>query len=303
MSFRPHRARLASGLLGLGLLALSGPVPPVAGAAPAPTFLPVALISSPASGRVQALLLGAWQAGRWQPGAGAGKNLPGRPWQAQALGAPSTQRLNSGPALTNEDPCPETVFLDVTLPTRMETQARPLLLTSPGQRTRPRPVEALPTSGTVYREMMRAELQRRGLESPMVNLTSVVRADLDGDGKQEVILAASHFRRGTDAFSPPPSAEAGDYSLVLLRWVGNGEAHTTALAGKVYTKTPTQKDLEEGTMQVPTRYGLAGVADLNADGRMEVVLQDAYYEGDGASVLEWSPQDGAKERLSEGCGA
>jgi len=104
------------------------------------------------------------------------------------------------------------------------------------------------------------------------------------------------------AFSPP-SAEAGDYSLVLLRWVGNGKAHTTTLAGKVYTKTPAQKDLEVGNGQVPTQFELAGVADLNADGRMEVVLQDAYYEGDGAAVFEWSPADGRRERLSEGCGA
>lgn len=75
------------------------------------------------------------------------------------------------------------------------------------------------------------------------------------------------------------------------------------LAQNVFTKTLTQKQLEDGGGQVPSRLGLAGVADLNADGRTELVVQDAYYEGEGAVVLEWSPGAGLKERLNEGCGA
>ena len=74
------------------------------------------------------------------------------------------------------------------------------------------------------------------------------------------------------------------------------------LAQNVFTGTPTQAQLGGGG-QVPSRFGLAGVADLNADGRMELVVQDAYYEGEGAAVLEWSPGAGVKERLNEGCGA
>ncbi|MFC6801347.1 hypothetical protein ACFQDE_06025 [Deinococcus caeni] len=38
-----------------------------------------------------------------------------------------------------------------------------------------------------------------------------------------------------------------------------------------------------------TQYRLAGVADLNGDGRMELVLHDAYYEGADFTVSEWTP--------------
>ena len=134
-------------------------------------------------------------------------------------------------------------------------------------------------------------MARRGLLSPVLNINSVTRTDLDGNGTLEVIIEASHFRLQTSGnFAPPPRAEAGDYSLLLLRWVRNGQVQTTVLYQNVFTKTPTRAQLEAGGGQVPSRYGLAGVAD-------------AYYEGEGAAVLEWSPAGGAKERLNQGCGA
>ncbi len=173
-----------------------------------------------------------------------------------------------------------------------------------GADVRPRPVESLPTQSAVYCELVRTELLKCGLKSPTVTLVSVTRTDLDGDGTAEVIVEASHFRsQDSSIFAPPPNAEAGDYSLLLLRWVRNGKPQTTVLAQNVFTKTLTQKQLEDGGSQVPSRFGLAGVADLNADGRIELVVQDVYYEGEGAAVLEWSPSAGVKERLNEGCGA
>lgn len=286
---------------------------------------PVALImsGSDSRGRATALLLGAWQAGRWQAPAAALPLLKvSQPWRMQSLGqsgkagqpgaagqpgrAGQTLLRTGGAALPRGEPCPETVFLDFILPAA-SVAASPsdfLLVTAPGLNVRPRPVEVLPTQSAVYRESVRAELVRRGLPSPVLSVNSVTRADLDGDGTLEVIIEASHFRlQDTGNFTPPPSAEAGDYSLLLLRWVKNGQVQTTVLYQDVYTRTPTQAELDAGGGQVPSRYGLAGVADLNNDGRMELVVADAYYEGEGAAVLEWSPTIGAKERLSQGCGA
>ena len=293
------------------------PPGPLAAAPQGPS--PVALImSGPDSrGHATALLLGAWQAGQWKMPAAALPLLKGsQPWRMQSLGQPEragqppepgqTLLRTGGAALPTDQPCPETVFLDFILPTAFATASASdfLLVTSPGLKVRPRPVEVLPTRSAVYRQSVRAELVRRGLPSPVLNINSVTRADLDGDGTLEVIIEASHFRlQASGNFAPPPRAEAGDYSLLLLRWVRNGQVQTTVLYQNVFTKTPTQAQLEAGGGQVPSRYGLAGVADLNADGRMELVVADAYYEGEGAAVLEWSPTIGAKERLNQGCGA
>ena len=292
------------------------PPGPLAAAPQGPS--PAALImSGPDSrGHATALLLGAWQAGQWQAPAAALPLLKGsQPWRMQSLGQPDragqptkpgqTLLRTGGAALPTDQPCPETVFLDFILPAAFATANASdfLLVTSPELKVRPRPVEVMPTRSAVYRQSVRAELARRGLPSPVLNINSVTRTDLDGDGRLEVLIEASHFRlQASGNFAPPPRAEAGDYSL-LLRWVNNGTVQTTVLYQNVFTKTPTQAQLEAGGGQVPTRFGLAGVADLNGDGRMELVVADAYYEGEGAAVLEWSPAMGAKERLNQGCGA
>ncbi|WP_424951430.1 FG-GAP repeat domain-containing protein [Deinococcus sp.] len=295
------RAVVTLMLSGLGLL--------VAGALAVTSsgVYPVALLMSgpDAQGHAPALLLGAWQAGHWQPPAAALPLLKAsRPWRMQSLGTPGKagQTLLSmgGVALPGAAPCLEIVFLDFKVPA---SSPEFLLVTSPELKVRPRPVEVLPTTGAVYRESVRAELLRRGLKSPVLNIDSVTRADLDGDGTLEVIIGASHFRQASGDVALPPRAEAGDYSLLLLRWVKNGQVQTTVLSQNVFTTTPTQKQLDDGGGQVPTRYRLAGVADLNNDGRMELVVADASYESEGAVVLEWSPAGGVKERLSEGCGA
>ena len=69
-----------------------------------------------------------------------------------------------------DQPCPETVFLDSTLPAASTAAGASdfLLVTPPGLNVRPRPVEVLPTSSAVYREGVRAELSRCGLPSPVL---------------------------------------------------------------------------------------------------------------------------------------
>lgn len=305
---RSHRRVLIFARLALaGLLTGSASL-----AAAPPRVYPVAVISADRDQgagkvRVSALLLGGWGAGRWQAPAAVVPQLGrNRTWQAHSLGTSERLLITGGPVQSPGEPCLETVFLDMVLPASApKTTGREfLLVTSPEMKVRPRPVVALPNETPVYRELVRSELVRRGLKSPVVNINSVTRSDLDGDGTQEVIIEASHFKeQASGTFYPPPAAEAGDYSLLLLRWVKNGQLRTTVLAQNVYTRTPTQTQIDAGEGQVPSRYGVAGVGDLNGDGRMELVLANAYYEGEGMAVLEWSASTGAKERLNEGCGA
>ena len=281
--------RLLPALLALGL----------GGQAVAPPGLhPVALLSPGAGpGPGSALVLGAWEGGRWRDTASIRTRFPAQAtWRVQALGSAATtvrgtRRLDWGGV-----PCEATGFLE--LPNVAPTRAY-RLATSPALNTRPRPVEALPTTSATYRNIVRDELLRLGVKNPVVNLTAVIRADLDGNGTREVILAASHFReKGAAPHIPPPRAGAGDYSLLLLRWAHSGQARTTVLGASVFTRDERSPD----DWQMPTLSDLAGVADLNGDGRMELVVAGTYYEGAGASVLEWMPAGGLRERLSAGCG-
>ncbi|MFD1732988.1 hypothetical protein ACFSC4_20665 [Deinococcus malanensis] len=86
----------------------------------------------------------------------------------------------------------------------------------------------MPTNNPTYREIVRAELTRRGLTGAKVNVLGVTRTDLDGNGTQEVILEAAHFA-GRQGLDPPPVGMPGDYSLLLLRQVMNGRVVTTVL--------------------------------------------------------------------------
>ena len=147
---------------------------------------------------------------------------------------------------------------------------------------------------------MRAELKRRGLPNPQVTLTRLIRADLDGNGTQEVIIEARHFQNGRDDF-PPPVGQPGDYSLLLLRAVVGGKVVTTVLGEHIAPQTPWDSGSSD-PMPMATLHRLAGVADLNGDGRMELVLYGAYYEGSGFSVQQWTPAGLKGTPLESGCG-
>jgi hypothetical protein len=51
-------------------------------------------------------------------------------------------------------------------------------------------------------------------------------------------------------------------------------------------------------------YSIGAVADLNDDGKMEIVISSAYYEGLGVEVFEWIDDDqGLVSQITQGCGA
>jgi hypothetical protein len=54
---------------------------------------------------------------------------------------------------------------------------------------------------------------------------------------------------------------------------------------------------------VVNSFSVGAVADLNGDGRMEIVLTNAYYEGIGVEVWEYVDDDlGLVPQISAGCG-
>ena len=160
--------------------------------------------------------------------------------------------------------------------------------TNPGWLARPRPVEWLSSQHAFYLQALEAYLLSAGVAAPDAQLEQVLRADLDGDGADEVIIAASRFLQ-PDSHTIAP----GDYSLVLARVLEGGEVVTRQLVGEVYFTA------EE--IAFPPAYSIQGVLDVNADGRMEVLVYRQVWEGYG--VLLFEMQDGRlQEVLRLECG-
>ncbi|MBV9210879.1 MAG: hypothetical protein JOZ52_09640 [Acidobacteria bacterium] len=144
-----------------------------------------------------------------------------------------------------------------------------------------------------YRNLVASLLTQKGIRRPQVNITKVVRVDLEGDGTDEVIIVATRVHR-FDNGSITPDPDAGDYSLVMLRKVINGKAQTIMLDEEYHPKA--------AKFTAPNEYDLTAVLDLDGDGVMEIIVAGGYYEGDWKTVYSIKGNK-AIDVLGCGCGA
>jgi hypothetical protein len=199
-------------------------------------------------------------------------------------------------AAANE-PCEQffsTIFTENSMGQSREQRLEGLAIGS-GVTWNPMPRAATPFAASVAKRLYRASiatlLKSKGLTRPVVGPVRAWKADLDGDGVDEVILESSTW----NGENMTPSAKAGDYAIVAIRQVVGGKPKTTLLAAEVI-----RKNVE---FSAPTRFRLAAILDLNGDGTMEFVVDDEYYEGAGAQA--WEIRSGkavAIEEVADGCG-
>lgn len=127
----------------------------------------------------------------------------------------------------------------------------------------PQPIDL---NNAVYKKAVSDVLRAKGIISPKIILTKAFRIDLDGDGKEEVLIEATSYGENMQ-----PNAKRGDYSVVLLRKIIGGKVQNIIVSGEFITK-----NVKFGA---PGKYELSAVADLNGDGKMELVIFASYYEG------------------------
>ncbi|MEE8407561.1 MAG: hypothetical protein V3S32_10480 [Acidimicrobiia bacterium] len=131
-------------------------------------------------------------------------------------------------------------------------------------------------------------LAERGLVVVDPVIKQLFRADLEGDGINEILVIAEDIRGG---FLP----EVGDYSIIFMQKVIEGDVQTVVLGDSVITDP-------EGSFVVG--FSVGAVADLSGDGQMEIVVDSAFFEGLGVDVWEYVDDDiGLFPYLQTGCGS
>ncbi|HEY0430005.1 MAG TPA: VCBS repeat-containing protein [Pyrinomonadaceae bacterium] len=162
---------------------------------------------------------------------------------------------------------------------------------SPGWEPMPRAPKSIDLNDASYKKIVADVLRTKGIAKTTVKLTQAVRVDLDGDGQEEVLITATRYTGEVNGLN----ATAGDYSFVLLRKIVAGRVKNIVLAGD-FIKNKTDYG-------IPSTYEISSIADLNGDGKMEIVLYSAYYEGNSAWAIEMKGNKPADiEILSVGCG-
>lgn len=115
-------------------------------------------------------------------------------------------------------------------------------------------------------------LRSQGLRDTVVENSHSFQIDLNGDNIDEVLMTANHI--STEGIRP--GATAGDYALVALQMQARTETWTTLIDINRY--------LSDDVSATPTVFTIRGVADLNGDGKLEVLVDSKSYDGASLTI-------------------
>ena len=184
---------------------------------------------------------------------------------------------------------PETgplINLPVVVPETMASLGYDAVAVSADWPLQPRPVRQVGLEVVEYATVGAALFSSVTDAAVTGEVLQVVRADLDGNGVEEVLVT---FENVT-----PDFGAAGDFAGVYARYPS---ADGTVVDELVVSYVP------DAPVDFPTigRFSIAAVADLNGDGVMEVILRDMFWESAGMGV--YALQDGRLVQVARGgCG-
>jgi uncharacterized protein (DUF2141 family) len=234
-------------------------------------------------------LLGGVENGKWLNAAETAAKLKGGVnytlYGIEGVNEGETKITIKDPA--KDDPCDDFYFFE------MEDEAVTGVALGDGYRWDPMPraPKAIDLNSAAYKKIVADVLRTKKITKTTIKLTQAVRIDLEGDGKEEVLITATFF----DSGNIMPSAKRGNYSFVMIRRIVGKAVQNTVVDGEFYTK-----NVEFGA---PNEYKISAIADLNGDGKMEIIMHSAYYEGSSSWVYEMKNGKATEVKaLSIGCG-
>lgn len=188
-----------------------------------------------------------------------------------------------------ESPLHTGLLPHVTLPEPLLDDGYQAVAVAANWRLQPRSVTQVGLDAEVYQEVGESLLAGRpGVDPSNGDVVQVVRADLDGDGLEEVLVA---FRD----VSEPNFGAPGDFSIVYARFPRSD--------GTVDDLIVSEHLAEEVLSGPPFgRLSVSAVADLNGDGAMEVAIGLSLWEFTGIEIYE-SQGAGLVRVMSGGCGS
>lgn len=207
----------------------------------------------------------------------------GEEYQVVMLDQPITTATGSPPTLCEPS---QTPVLDFDPPLPGEFADPGALAIIADWELRPSPVRVETDLADVHIEAVTEVLMSLGIEAEPVMFQQIA-ADIDADGTEEIVIVSKFLPN--DLFGRP-----GDYSVVVLRKMIEGEWQTAIL----------ETSIGEPDSPYVLSHSIAAIADLNGDGKMEIAVDAAYYEGSGSAAYEYINDDlGPKPVLGGGCGA
>ncbi len=128
----------------------------------------------------------------------------------------------------------------------------------------PRSVDQVGLDAVEYQAIGESIVGAAGIDGSGGDVVQVIRADLDGNGVEEVLVTFEKITEG--GFGTP-----GDFSIVFARYPTSAGDVVDAVVFEHYPGTPTD---------FPTMgdAGVIAVADLNGDAVMEVVVRSSFWE-------------------------
>jgi hypothetical protein len=169
-------------------------------------------------------------------------------------------------------------------------KASGIAVANPNWNLSPRAAQSIDLNNTTYVKAASDALRTKGIVNNAPKIRQAFRVDLDGDGQEEVVLTATSYDENIQ-----PSAKRGDYSFVLLRKVVGGKVQNQIVKGDFVLK-----NIKFGA---PSKYEISSIADLNGDGKLEIIVYGAYYEGNWIEAFEMKGnKPAAIKTLNVGCG-
>jgi len=187
---------------------------------------------------------------------------------------------------TQNEPCPDRPIVKL----RPKKMTKGAIAFAASWKPLPRKPRLVDVKQKEHVDVVREFLRERGLRDPVVHITQIVQIDLDGDGHDEFVISATHYK---NADKIPDESSANTYSCVLLEHMVDEKPKAELITGEFYPEAKADA--------TPNKFEIAALLDLNGDGKIDIVIRSTYYAGDDVSVYE-RQASGFNKRLSVGCG-